>query len=160
MQAGGQLMKLTLLCVGTVRGNLRKAIADYEARLARYFRFDVIEITEGRGTAVASQKSEAERLITRLPADSRVFALTHQGKRFSSRDLADQFGEMTNYGPSKAVFVLGGAFGLGEQVLEIAERVVSFSDLTLPHEMARLILLEQLYRAGTILRGEPYHKGN
>lgn len=153
-------MKLTILCVGTVRGDLRKAIADYEARLARYYRIDIIEIAEGRGTATASKKSEAERLIAKLPADSRVFALTRQGKRFSSRDLADQLGEMTNYGPSRAVFVVGGAFGLGKQVLEIADRVVSLSDLTLPHEMARLILLEQLYRAGTILRGEPYHKGN
>ncbi len=154
-------MKVMIVCIGTIRGNLFDAIADYQTRLARYFRLEIVEISEGRGTPSEIRESEAKRLMTRLPGDgSRVYALTRQGKRFSSRDLAEKLGEMASYGPSRAVFVLGGAFGLGEQVLEFADRWVSLSDLTLPHEMARLILLEQLYRAGTILRGEPYHKGD
>ena len=153
-------MKLTIVCVGTVRGKLLEATLDYQTRLARYFKIDMVEVPEGRGSPAGIRESEAERLVARLPGDSRVYALTRHGKRFSSRELADQLGEMANYGPSRAVFVLGGAFGLGEQVLGAADRMVSLSDLTLPHEMARLILLEQLYRAGTILRGEPYHKGD
>lgn len=158
--AGCEQMKLTIVCVGTVRGMLREATQDYQSRIGRYFKLDIVEVSEGRGSAARIRQSEAERLTSRLPDNSRIYALTRQGKPVSSRDLADQLGEMANYGPSNAVFVLGGAYGLGEQVLSAADRTVSLSDLTLPHEMARLVLLEQLYRAGTILRGEPYHKGN
>lgn len=154
-------MKLMIVCIGTIRGSLVDAVKDYQTRLARYFKLEIVEIPEGRGTPSEIRESEAQRLVTRLSGDrSRVYALTRQGKRFSSRDLVDELGEMANYGPARAVFVLGGAFGLGEQVLGFADRTVSLSDLTLPHEMARLILFEQLYRAGTILRGEPYHKGD
>jgi len=153
-------MKVTIVCVGTVRGVLLEAIQDYQTRLARYFKLEIVEVSEGRGSATGIRASEAERITNRLPGDSRIYALTRCGKRFSSRDLADQLEEMGNYGPPRAVFVLGGAYGLGEQVLATADRMVSISDLTLPHEMARLVLVEQLYRAGTILRGEPYHKGH
>lgn len=152
-------MKLTIICVGSVRGNLRESIRDYQGRIARYFSLDVIEVPEGRGTPAVIRTSEAVPIVSRLPRDGRVYALTREGKRFSSRDLASQLEEMANYGPSRAVFVLGGAFGLGEKVLEAADRRVSLSDLTLPHELARAVLFEQLYRAGTIIRGEPYHKG-
>ena len=153
-------MKLTVVCVGKVRGKLRDAVRDYEGRIARYFKLDVIEVSEGRGAPAKVRESEANRIASRLPADSRVYALARQGGGLSSNDLSDQLGEMSNYGPARAVFVLGGAFGLGEEILESADRLFSLSDLTMPHDLARLVLLEQLYRAGTILRGEPYHKGS
>jgi len=152
-------VKLTIVCVGSVRGDLLGPIQDYQGRIARYFSLDIIEVPEGRGTPAVVRKSEAGLIVARLPRDSRVYALTREGNRFSSRDLASQLEEMANYGPSRAVFVLGGSFGLGEKVLKAADRRISISDLTLPHELARVVLLEQLYRAGTIIRGQPYHKG-
>lgn len=153
-------MKLTLVCVGTPRGVLVDAINHYEGRVARYFKFHTIEVAAGRGTPADVRDAEAERLVSRLPAESRLYALTREGRRSTSRDLADQLAQIGNYGPAEAVFVIGGAFGLGEQVLRTADETLSLSDLTLPHELARLVLVEQLYRAGTILRREPYHKGN
>ncbi len=153
-------MNLTLVCVGRPRGVLADAISHYERRLAQYFRFHTIEVAAGRGTPAGVRKSEAERLVARLPAERRLYALTREGRRSTSRDLADQLEQIANYGPAEAVFVIGGAFGLGEHVLRTADRTLSLSDMTLPHEMARLLLVEQLYRAGTILQGQPYHKGN
>jgi 23S rRNA (pseudouridine1915-N3)-methyltransferase len=153
-------MKLTLVCVGTPRGVLVDAIRHYERRVAQYFRFHTIEVPAGRGTPAGVRESEAERLVSRLPAERRLYALTREGRRSSSRDLADQLEELANYGPAEAVFVIGGAFGLGEHVLRTADRTLSISDLTLPHELVWLVLVEQLYRAGTILQRKPYHKGN
>ena len=153
-------MKLTLVCVGTPRGVLVDAIRHYEHRVAQYFRFHTIEVAAGRGTPTGVRKSEAERLVSRFPSERRLYALTRDGRRSTSRDLADQLEQMANYGPTEAVFVIGGAFGLGEQVLQTADRTLSLSDLTLPHELARLVLVEQLYRAGTILQRQPYHKGD
>ncbi len=153
-------MKLTLVCVGTPRGVLVEAIRHYERRVAQYFRFQTIEVTAGRGTPAAVRESEAKRLVSRLPAERRLYAVTRDGRRSTSRDLADQLEDIANYGPPEAVFVIGGAFGLGEVVLRSADRKLSLSDLTLPHGLARLVLVEQLYRAGTILKGQPYHKGS
>ena len=153
-------MKLTLVCVGTPSGVLVDAISHYERCVARYFRFHVIEVTAGRGTPAGVRDTEAERIVSRMPAERRLYALTREGRRSTSRDLAEQLEQIANYGPGEAVFVIGGAFGLGEQVLQTADQTLSLSDLTLPHELARLVLAEQLYRAGTILQKHPYHKGN
>jgi len=152
-------MKLTFVCVGAPRGVLVEAIAEYEGRAARYFDVSTIEVPAGKGTPASVQESEGDRILGRLPVGCRVYALTRDGSRCTSRGLAGQLEEMATYGPPKAAFVIGGAFGLSADVLEAADRQLSLSDLTLPHDLARLVLLEQLYRAGTILRGEPYHKG-
>ena len=153
-------MKLSLISVGKPRGALRPAILDYEARVSRYFGFESIEVPAGKGSASETCVDEGGRLLTRLPSDARVYALTRLGDRCSSLDLAGQFEDLSTYGPGAAAFLIGGAFGLGDNVLKQADRRISLSDMTLPHELARLVLLEQLYRAGTIMRGEPYHKGS
>lgn len=139
---------------------MRPAILDYETRVARYFGFESIEVVAGKGSASEILVDEGERLLSRLPTGSRVYALTRTGDRCSSLDLASHFEDISTYGPGAAAFLIGGAFGLGERVLQRADRKISLSDMTLPHELARLVLLEQLYRAGTIIRGEPYHKGS
>lgn len=152
-------MKLYLVAVGKPKGPARPAIVDYEARVGRYFGYESVEVAPGRGDPHATLREEAAGLLAKLPTDSRVYALTRLGERYTSPELAAQLEELATYGPGAAVFVIGGAFGLDAQVLDRADRRFSLSDLTLPHDLARLVLLEQLYRAGTIMRGEPYHKG-
>ncbi|RMH11437.1 MAG: 23S rRNA (pseudouridine(1915)-N(3))-methyltransferase RlmH, partial [Gemmatimonadetes bacterium] len=107
----------------------------------------------------AVRAAEAERLLRRLPADADLVALTREGRAWDSRGLATYLEEGALHARDRA-FVIGGAFGLGEAVLARASWRWSLSALTFPHEVARLVLVEQLYRAGTILRGEPYHKGS
>lgn len=152
-------LKVRVLCVGKPGSLLSRAIAEYEARLARYFDLQVFEVKAGRGDAERVRASEAEALLARLPERGRTFALTREGDRLDTRGLADELGDIAVYGPGGATWLIGGAFGLSASALAAADRRVSLSDLTLPHELARLVLTEQLYRAGTILRGEPYHKG-
>lgn len=152
-------MKLYLVAVGKPKGSARPAIVDYETRVGRYFGYESVEVAPGRGDPSATRREEGARLLSKLPADSRVYVLTRLGESYSSQELAAQLEELSTYGPGSAAFVIGGAFGLDEEVLDRADRRFSLSDLTLPHDLARLVLLEQLYRAGTIMRGEPYHKG-
>jgi len=152
-------MKLSLISVGKPKGPLAPAILDYETRVSRYFGFDSIAVGAGKGSPAETRVDEGERLLSRLPTGARVYALTRLGDQCSSLDLASQFEDLSTYGPGAAVFLVGGAFGLGKTVLERADQRISLSDMTLPHDLARLVLLEQLYRAGTIIRGEPYHKG-
>lgn len=155
-------MKVTVIAVGKPRGLLAPIIAEYEARAARYWKLDVIEVDAGagRGDAAAGRvrKAEAERILVRVPEGAEVWALTRAGKGIASRALAAHLSSLALDSAPGIAFVLGGAFGLGRGVLERARRRLSLSPMTLPHEMARLVLAEQLYRAGTIRRNEPYHK--
>jgi len=158
-------MKIRLLCVGDVRGPLRTAIEEFEARVGRYWRFDVVEVQAGigkgrKGDGAKVRDAEGERLLTHLAKDAgEVVSLTRGGKAISSRGLADYLAEKALRSAPQVTFVIGGAFGLGESVVARSDLRVSLSGMTLPHEIARLFLTEQLYRAGTILRNEPYHKG-
>lgn len=156
-------MRLVILCVGGPRHpGLAAAIRDFEQRAARYFRLEAVEIPAGSGRTKEPGRvleEEADSLLRRIPDGLTACALTRDGKPVDSRGLAEWLGGMANYALPGAAFLVGGAFGLHERVLARCERRLSLSRLTLPHELARLVLAEQLYRAGTILRGEPYHKG-
>jgi 23S rRNA (pseudouridine1915-N3)-methyltransferase len=155
-------MKLTLLCVGKLRGPLAEVVEEYEKRVARYHSFDVVEVRESthRGqTAAQVVEDEGARLLARLPPRGELLALHRPGSQMSSEQLAEYLAEAALRSLPAVTFVIGGAYGLSRQVLERADRLVSLSSMTLPHEIARLLLTEQLYRAGTIARGEPYHKG-
>jgi len=156
-------VKVLVLAVGRVRGTLEAPVAEYEERARRYWKLKVAEVeagAPGRDPAADRVKeAEAQRILARIPQGFTVVALTRAGKGLGSRELAAVLeSEGVRSSPGVA-FVLGGAFGLSSGVLERADRRVSLSPLTMPHEMARLVLAEQLYRAGTLLRGEPYHKG-
>jgi 23S rRNA (pseudouridine1915-N3)-methyltransferase len=155
-------MKVLLVVVGKVRGTLVDAVAEYERRAGRYWKLDVVEVGGGAGSAQAPPERvmevEAERILARIPNGLEVVALTRVGKTMGSRELAGYLEEHAVRSSTGVAFVIGGAFGLGTPVLETARKKLSLSALTLPHEMARLLLAEQLYRAGTLLRGEPYHK--
>ncbi|HSH76666.1 MAG TPA: 23S rRNA (pseudouridine(1915)-N(3))-methyltransferase RlmH [Longimicrobiales bacterium] len=157
-------MRVRVVAVGRVRGALAEVVRDYEARAARYWKLEVIEVPDGargRGGAAPAQVLDAEagRILAKLPADLDVVALTRLGEGLGSRELAEYLERLGTHAAPGVGFVIGGAFGLGEAVLARARRRLSLSMMTLPHEMARAVLAEQLYRAGTIVRGEPYHKG-
>ncbi len=157
-------MRVTVVAVGRVRGPLEGAVAEYEQRAARYWKFEVVEVDAGAQGRDAEPSrvmtAEADRILARVPAGTDVFALTREGKAMASSVLARTLEEHAIRSSPGVTFVIGGAFGLGPEVLSLARRRLSLSAMTLPHEMARLMLAEQLYRAGTILRGEPYHKGD
>ncbi len=155
-------MKVTLLVVGRVRGDLAAAVADYERRATHYWKFEAVEVDAGarrQGDPEAVMAAEAERLLARVPDGAEVIAVTRTGSAWSSTRLADYLGDRALHGLGDVAFLIGGAFGLHPHVLGRAGRRLSLSAMTFPHEMARLILAEQLYRAGSILRNEPYHKG-
>ena len=150
-----------MFAVGKPRhAGLADAIRDYESRAARYWPLDIVEVKEesGRSTSPSLvREREAERLVERLPADARVVACDPGGEMMDSDAFAAWIIAQRDMAQSVA-FVIGGAHGLGDAVRHRAARKLSLAPWTLPHELARLVLAEQLYRAGTIARGEPYHK--
>lgn len=156
-------MKVMVVVVGRVRGVLAEAVEEYERRAGRYWKLEIVEVGGGGPGRDAApdvvKEAEGERLLARIPAELEVVALTREGRGMDSRALSGYLEKHAVRSSAGVAFVIGGAFGLGEAVLSRARRQLSLSAMTLPHEMARLVLAEQLYRAGTILRGEPYHKG-
>ncbi len=139
---------------------LGAAIAEYERRAARYWPLVVREVKEAGGRSVApavTRRLEGERLLDACLERGEVVACDERGSSMTSGDFSAWLGRLRDTGGS-VTFVVGGAFGLDDAVRARATRVLAVAPWTLPHEMARLVLTEQLYRAGTILRGEPYHK--
>lgn len=155
-------MRVRLLAVGRIRDPaLRSACDQYADRICRYVRFATAEVRDaGRSDADAdvARRTEAAALLRSIDATDVVVALTRMGDAETSEGLARWLQEW-QLDARDATFVIGGAHGLADDLIARADRRLSLSTLTLPHELARLVLLEQLYRAGTILRGEPYHKG-
>ena len=140
--------------------HLAAAIDDYETRAARYWPLEVAELREASGRGVSATDARARegaRLLERLPAGALVLACDERGDRLTSPQFATLVSGARE-GAQDIAFVIGGAFGLADEVRSGAARVIQLAPWTLPHEMARLVLAEQLYRAGTIVRGEPYHK--
>jgi 23S rRNA (pseudouridine1915-N3)-methyltransferase len=153
-------MRLRVLAVGKDRSGLyAPAVEEYAKRLERYLRFDLVEVPEASkhaGTPRAREE-EGEALLARVEAGDRVVALDERGEQVDSLGLARRVAAWMEGGRDVALLV-GGAEGLAPAVLARASERLSLSRLTLAHRLARLVLLEQLYRAMTILRGEPYHK--
>ncbi len=155
-------LAITVLVVGRVRGALVDGVAEYESRAARYWRLEVVEVSVGgKGSRIDPTEvmdAEGQKLLARAPAEAELVALSRKGRAMTSSELARHLERRMGVGGPGVAFVIGGAFGLSKAVLARASTRFSLSGLTLPHEMARLVLAEQLYRAGTILRSEPYHK--
>ena len=156
-------MKVRLIVVGDVRGVLADSVRAYEERIGHYFRFEVEEVEagtrKGKDDPDRVKAAEGERILSRIDPTEEVVVVTRDGKQWSSRELADRLAAWGVEGRAGVVFVIGGAWGFDPAVLARANRRLSLSAMTLPHEMARLFLSEQIYRAGTIMRHEPYHKG-
>ena len=144
-------MRLTLLAVGKLRPSFRGAADEYVRRLSRQVQFEEVEVREvGMG-------EEAERLAARLPAGAHIVVLDRLGTTMSSEQLATTL-DGWKLAAKPVACIIGGSHGIDPALLARANLRWSLGPLTLPHELARVVVLEQLYRAGTILRGEPYHK--
>ncbi|MCC7053359.1 MAG: 23S rRNA (pseudouridine(1915)-N(3))-methyltransferase RlmH [Gemmatimonadaceae bacterium] len=154
-------MELVLAVVGRAHdATLGAAIAEYEKRAARYWPLVVREVKEAAGRSGApavTRRQEGERLLAACAPRGEVVACDEHGAVMTSTDFAAWLGKLRDTATS-VTFVVGGAYGLDDAVRRRATRQLAVAPWTLPHEMARLVLTEQLYRAGTILRGEPYHK--
>lgn len=154
-------MRILVVAVGRPRdAALHAAITGYEERAARYWPLVTHEVREEPGRGVSSvqvREREGQRLMEKLPAGCRVMCCDPAGDALSSEQFARWLVDAREAARDVA-FVIGGAFGLSDQVLQRSERKLLLAPFTLPHELARLVLAEQLYRAGTISRGEPYHK--
>jgi len=156
-----------ILCVGKMKEKPYRQMADeYLKRLSRYGKYEETEIADlpepASGTSEALEEQlktkEGEALLAKIRPGDRVIALTIGGKRRSSEELARHLAELKTGGVSHFVFVIGGSLGLGKNVLARADEEMSMSPMTFPHQLARVMLLEQLYRAEKINAGERYHK--
>jgi len=155
-------LQIRLIAVGKLRGAIwQPAAKEYCQRLQRYVKFEVIEIRDvvGKGLHDAAARLEEGKAIQQMLAPGNyLIALTAEGKSLASAEFAQFFQKQMQAGVRKIDFVIGGPIGLDAAVIKTANLRLALSAMTLPHELARAVLLEQLYRAFTILRGEPYHK--
>lgn len=155
-------MKIGLISVGKLsQPFLREGVAEYAARIQRYIAFSRQELKEAKmgskTNSTAIRELEGERILARVPAGAYLVALDEQGRNYGSEELAEFLGRHMLQGTGELLFALGGAYGLSRAVKDRANLLLSLSAMTLTHQMAQLLLLEQLYRGFTILRNEPYH---
>lgn len=159
-------MKITILTVGKIKEKyLRDAIAEYSKRLSRYAKLEIIEVADEKTPDNASEtvetnikNKEAERLLKYIRDDAYLITLEIKGKQLTSEELAQKIDTLGVQGTSHIIFVIGGSLGLGEEVLKRSNYALSFSKMTFPHQLMRVILLEQIYRSYRINCGAPYHK--
>jgi 23S rRNA (pseudouridine1915-N3)-methyltransferase len=153
-------MELVILAVGRLRSSYREACDDYLRRLSRYTKVREAEVREASRapTVEAQRREEAESLLARAPEGGTLVALAREGAAWTSEELAGRV-EGWRMAARPLGFVIGGSHGLAPGLVASAAARWSLGPLTLPHQLARVIVAEQLYRAFTILRGEPYHKG-
>ena len=159
-------MKISVLCVGKIKEKFyRMAVEEYEKRLSRYCKCEIIEVADEKTPDAASdhettliKDKEGERLLKYLKKDAYKIALAIDGKAVSSEELAASIDRLGVQGTSQIQFIIGGSLGLSGAVLKEADMHLSFSKMTFPHQLMRVILLEQIYRGYRIINGEPYHK--
>lgn len=159
-------MNIDIAAVGKIKEKyLTDGIKEYTKRLGRYCSLNFIEVEDEktpenlseREMEIAKQK-EGERLLSRIPPTAYVVALAIEGKLLSSEELSDKLSGIMVDGTSHIVFIIGGSLGLSQEVLARSQMKLSFSKMTFPHQLMRLLLLEQVYRAFKIMKNEPYHK--
>lgn len=155
-------MKIKLVVVGkTEKGYLKEGIAEYAKRLKHYFPFELVEIPELKNARKLREGqikvAEGELLLKQFVNSDCVVLLDEQGKQFRSKEFAQYFQKKANSGLKQVVLVVGGAYGFSDEVYQRANEKISLSKMTFSHQMVRLFAIEQVYRAMTILRGEPYH---
>jgi 23S rRNA (pseudouridine1915-N3)-methyltransferase len=159
-------MNITLVTVGKIKEKYFKdAIAEYSKRLSRYCKLDIVEVSDEKTPDNASfvlesliKQKEGDRILKYIREDSYCIALAIDGKKYNSVDFAKHIEKLGIMGKSNITFVIGGSLGLHESVLKRADEKISFSDMTFPHQLMRVILLEQVYRGYRIINNEPYHK--
>ncbi len=159
-------MKITILCVGKVKEKFyRDAIDEFAKRLSRYCKLEIVEVADEKTAEQASEteirivkEKEGERLLKNIKDDSYVITLCIDGKQLDSEELSEKMEKLGVRGISHIYFVIGGSLGLADAVVRRADFKLSFSKMTFPHQLMRVILLEQIYRGYRIMNKEPYHK--
>ena len=159
-------MNITIYAVGKIKEKFyRQAMEEYEKRLGRYCKLKIVEVADEKTPDKASELQEAqirdkegERILAHIKEDAYVIALAIDGKQRSSEEMAAWMEDLGVRGESHLQFLIGGSLGLSQAVLNRADTKISFSRLTFPHQLMRVILLEQIYRSFRIIKGEPYHK--
>lgn len=159
-------MKITVITVGKIKEKyLKDAIAEYSKRLSKYCKLEIIEVADEKTPDAASEtverqirQKEGERILRHIKEDSYVITLEIGGAMLDSVAFAKKIENLGVQGKSHITFIIGGSIGLGEEVLKKSDYALSFSKMTFPHQLMRVILLEQIYRSFRIINGEPYHK--
>ena len=159
-------MNIDVVAVGKIKEKyLNEGIKEYSKRLSRYCSLGMVEVDDEKAPENLSDKEmemikykEGEKILSKIPSGAYVVALAIEGKQLSSEALSEKLGDIMVEGNSHIIFVIGGSLGLSKEVLKRANLKLSFSKMTFPHQLMRMILLEQIYRAYRIMRNEPYHK--
>lgn len=159
-------MKIKIICVGKIKEKyLKDGIAEYQKRLSRFTQFEIIELADEKTPEKASQaenekimEKEANRILSKIGNRDYVIALAIEGKQYASEVFSQFVTDITIQGFSDITFIIGGSLGLHSKIKQKAHALISFGRLTLPHQLMRLVLTEQIYRAFMIQEGSPYHK--
>ena len=159
-------MKFTVICVGKIKEKFyTQAVEEYAKRLSRYGKLEIIEVADEKTPDQASETvnrmikdKEGERILAQIRDDAYVVALAIEGKMLDAEELAEKIEALGVSGTSHITFIIGGSLGLSEKVIRRADYSLSFSKMTFPHQLMRVILLEQIYRGCRIIHHEPYHK--
>lgn len=159
-------MKITLITVGKIKEKyLKDAIAEYSKRLSRYCKLEIVEVADEKTPDNASatvedaiRDKESERILKYIKEDAYVITLEIAGKMLTSEEMAEKIEKLGVQGTSHIIFIIGGSIGLGREILKRSDYALSFSKMTFPHQLMRVILLEQIYRSYRIINHEPYHK--
>jgi 23S rRNA (pseudouridine1915-N3)-methyltransferase len=159
-------MKITILAVGKIKEKyFTAAIQEYAKRLSRYCKLEIVEVADEKTPDKASEREEelirekeGKRLLKQIREDAYTIALVIESKQLSSEEFAEKINTLGITGKSHILFVIGGSIGLSKEVLERVDEKISFSKMTFPHQLMRVVLLEQIYRGYRIISGEPYHK--
>lgn len=159
-------MKITVISVGKIKEKFYKqAIDEFKKRLSSYCTLNLIEVADEKAPENMSDKEieqikdkEGAKILSKLDENSYIVVLHIQGKQLSSEDLSKKINDLALSGQSHITFIIGGSLGLSQNVLNKSKFKLSFSKLTFPHQLFKVILLEQVYRSFRIIRGEPYHK--
>ena len=159
-------MRVTVVAVGKLKEKFyQQAVEEYSKRLSRYCKLEIIQVADEKTPDGASEtaerqirEKEGKRILAQIRDGAYVIALAIRGEMLSSEELAEKVGRLGLGGVSHVVFVIGGSLGLSDEVLNRADYKLSFSPMTFPHQLMRVVLLEQVYRSFCILGGTPYHK--
>ncbi|MFS7423355.1 23S rRNA (pseudouridine(1915)-N(3))-methyltransferase RlmH [Carnobacterium maltaromaticum] len=159
-------MNIKIITVGKLKEKyLKMGIDEYTKRLGAYCKIELIEVPDEKAPEKLSEaemlqvkEKEGERILAKIPENAYVFALAIEGKQRTSEEFSKEIEQLGIQGKSNLVFVIGGSLGLSQAVMKCSNTPISFGKMTLPHQLMRLVLVEQVYRGFRIMKGEPYHK--
>ena len=159
-------MNVTVICVGKIKEKFfKEAVSEYSKRLSKFCKLNIIEVDDeeaeqnlSRALETIIKEKEGERILKKIPSSAYVITLEIEGKKYDSLSFSKNIENLCIKGYSNICFIIGGSLGLSDSVKKISNEKLSFSDMTFPHQLMRVVLLEQIYRSFKIINNEPYHK--